>query len=64
MNPGKISVSRVIPGDGEEYIKIALRTEFGYRIAVEISPEEFALALTGKSERPCQIDIKPSAMRE
>lgn len=55
---GQITISRPQFGNEEEVIRIVVRDE-GSRtqfLEIDMTPEQFALALTGLSERPCKIE--------
>lgn len=54
---GAISVSRTVNGGTEDRIRIAVRVPDGPRVLVELTPEDFGLAITGLSERPCVVTV-------
>lgn len=54
---GQISITRPNTGDDDK-IRMAIRLERGKTITVLITPENLALALTGKSELPVELDVR------
>ncbi len=54
---GQISITRPNTGDDDK-IRMAIRLERGKTITVLVTPENLALALTGKSELPVELDMR------
>ncbi|WP_089650210.1 hypothetical protein [Escherichia coli] len=54
---GQISITRPNTGDDDK-IRMAIRLERGKTITVLVTPENLALALTGKSELPVELDVR------
>ncbi|AII27667.1 hypothetical protein Av05_00124 [Escherichia phage Av-05] len=55
---GQISITRPNTGDDDDKIRMAIRLERGKTITVIITPENLALALTGKAELPVELDVR------
>lgn len=48
-----------LPNTGDDdKIRMAIRLERGKTITVLVTPENLALALTGKSELPVELDVR------
>jgi hypothetical protein len=55
--PAVISITR--PGGGDEpRIEITIKTGLGKSITAEMTPEQFAMAVTGKSEVPVTLRLR------
>ncbi|MEG7346461.1 hypothetical protein [Serratia marcescens] len=55
--PAAISITR--PGGGDEpRIEITIKTGVGKSITVEMTPEQFAMVITGKSEEPVTLRLR------
>lgn len=55
--PAVISITR--PGGGDEpRIEIIIKTGIGKSITAKMTPEEFAMAVTGKSEVPVMLRLR------
>ncbi|WP_105461699.1 hypothetical protein [Escherichia coli] len=54
---GQISITRPNTGDDDK-IRMAIRLERGKTITALVTPENLALALTGKSELPVELDVR------
>lgn len=54
---GQISITRPNTGDDDK-IRMAIRLERGKTITILVTPENLALALTGKSELPVELDVR------
>lgn len=54
---GQISITRPNTCDDDK-IRMAIRLERGKTITVLITPENLALALTGKAELPVELDVR------
>lgn len=65
-----LSINRpTVNGDSESVIELVLRIERGKTITVPVSPADFALALTGKSDVPAElrlrgVSVMPAGRRE
>ena len=56
---GKLTISRVHPNQGEDWIEVTLDDKnSGIQFAeVRINLEEFSKAITGLGARPCEIEV-------
>lgn len=61
IGPGSITISRPSYGDGTKAIEIRVRDDQNHITFLElrISLEDFAEALTGLGQCPCQIEVYP-----
>lgn len=57
ITTGELSIVRPGASDDKE-IRIILRIDMGKTVTMVISPEDFALALTGKSDMPVEIKTR------
>ena len=55
---GTLTISRATNGADGHRIRIEVRMPDG-RLLVEISPEDFGLAVTGLSGQPCSVEMRP-----
>ncbi|CNK68580.1 Uncharacterised protein [Yersinia mollaretii] len=55
-----IDISRI--GGEEQRIEIVLRFGVGKTITATMSPEDFALAITGRSELPVDIKLRQTSI--
>ena len=53
----RISITRTVSNVTSDYITIKV-TDGNRRLSFEMTPEHFALAVTGLSEQPCSLDDK------
>lgn len=55
-----LTISRTVSSHGPDYIsmRVKLAGDAGQFVDVEITPEDFALALTGRSETPCKATLR------
>ncbi|HHL8612876.1 TPA: hypothetical protein ACQ75A_001055 [Escherichia coli] len=58
-----LSISRVLRGDENE-IRIEIKFSMGKEITLCTTPENLALALTGKSETPCDVRLRNIEIKE
>lgn len=54
----RLSISRITSNEPDQdcRIQIEIRWDRQRKTIVSVSPEEFAMALTGRSEVPCVVD--------
>jgi hypothetical protein len=55
---GALTISRATNGLTGDRIRIEVRDPEG-RLVLEVSPEDFGLAVTGASGRPCDVERRP-----
>ncbi len=55
---GGISIVRSDSGDDGDEIRVIIRVAMGKTITAVMSPEDFGLAITGKSEVPITIRLR------
>lgn len=57
---GKITISRPQYGDGRELITLRVTDELsrGRFLEIQLSPGDFAMAVTGRSEMPCRLLVE------
>ncbi|EFN1894554.1 hypothetical protein HJC50_001306 [Escherichia coli] len=58
-----LSISRVLCGDENE-IRIEIKFSMGKEIILYTTPENLTLALTGKSETPCDVRLRNIEIKE
>ncbi|MFE8364825.1 hypothetical protein ABLC45_16910 [Escherichia coli] len=57
MKKAGLSISRVLRGDENE-IRIEIKFSTGKEMILYTTPENLTLALTGKSEAPCDVRLR------
>ncbi|HAN3397022.1 TPA: hypothetical protein IE832_000956 [Escherichia coli] len=63
MKKAGLSINRVLRGDEDE-IRIEIKFSTGKEIILYTTPENMMLALTGKSETPCDVRLRNIEIRE
>ena len=63
MKKAGLSISRVLCGDESE-IRIEIKFSTGKEIILYTTPENLTLALTGKSETPCDVRLRNIEIKE
>lgn len=63
MKKAGLSITRVLRGDENE-IRIEIKFSMGKEITLYTTPENLALALTGKSETPCDVRLRNIEIKE
>ena len=57
MSDGAITITRPDCGGGEVFVKIVIKTAED-RIALKLTPKQFTLALTGRTETACAVQFR------
>jgi hypothetical protein len=58
ISDGKLSIARVTSSHRAEYVVVVVRDGLGLEVRAEMHLDAFALAITGKSEQTCVVDVR------
>lgn len=65
MNEGTVIITRITSNMRPDCIRITLSDDKARSLAsFELTPEQFALALTGKSDVPCEWRVFPHNLKQ